>query len=137
MRTIVAAAVVFFLAPVGLAKAQEWPTRAVTMVVPYAAGGPVDTIGRILAARLSEILGQQVIIENAGGAGGMTGAARVAKSAPDGYTVLRSGSAVLAINQTLYKKPLYNAVTDFEHVVLFSDSARVLITRKDLSLIHI
>ena len=102
------------------------------MVVPYAAGGPVDTIGRILAARLSEILGQQVVIENAGGAGGMTGAARVAKAAPDGYTVLLSGSAVLAINQTLYKKPLYNAVTDFEHVVLFSDSARVLITRKDL-----
>ncbi|MEA2970337.1 MAG: hypothetical protein QOE78_3598, partial [Alphaproteobacteria bacterium] len=61
MRTIVAAAVVFFLAPVGLAKAQEWPTRAITMVVPYAAGGPVDTIGRVLAARLSEILGQQVV----------------------------------------------------------------------------
>ena len=80
------------------------------MVVPYAAGGPVDTIGRILAARLSEILGQQVVIENAGGAGGMTGASRVAKAAPDGYTVLLSGSAVLAINQTLYKKPLYNAV---------------------------
>ena len=62
----------------------------------------------------------------------MTGAARVAKAAPDGYTVLLSGSAVLAINQTLYKRPLYNAVTDFEHVALFSDSARVLITRKDL-----
>src|SRR5215831_12307757 len=62
----------------------------------------------------------------------MTGSSRVAKAPPDGYTVLLSGSAVLAINQTLYKKPLYNAVTDFEHVALFSDSARVLITRKDL-----
>ena len=132
MRTIVAAAIAFFLTSAGLAKAEAWPTRAVTMLVPYAAGGPVDTIGRILAARLSEILGQQVVIENAGGAGGMTGASRVAKAAPDGYTVLLSGSAVLAINQTLYKKPLYNAATDFEHVVLFSDSARVLITRKDL-----
>jgi tripartite-type tricarboxylate transporter receptor subunit TctC len=101
------------------------------MIVPYAAGGPVDTLGRILAARLSEILGQQVVVENAAGAGGMTGASRVAKSTPDGYTVLLSGSAVLAINQTLYKKPLYNAVTDFEHVALFSDSARVLIARKD------
>ncbi len=114
------------------AGAQEWPARPVTLVVPYAAGGPVDTIGRIMAARLSELLGQQVIIENVGGAGGMTGAARVAKATPDGYTVLLSGSAVLAINQTLYKKPLYNAVTDFEHAVLFSDSARVLIARKDL-----
>ena len=94
------------------------------MVVPYAAGGPIDTLARILAARLSEILGQQVVIENMPGAGGMTGASRVAKSAPDGYTVLLSGSAVLALNQTLYKKPLYNAVTDFEHVALFSDSAR-------------
>jgi tripartite-type tricarboxylate transporter receptor subunit TctC len=115
-----------------LANAQDWPSRPVTMIVPYAAGGPVDTVGRILAAQLSEVLSQQVVIENAGGAGGMTGAARVAKAPPDGYTVLLSGSAVLAINQTLYKRPLYNAVTDFEHVILFSDSARVLITRKDL-----
>ena len=114
------------------AGAREWPARPVTLVVPYAAGGPVDTIGRIMAARLSELLGQQVIIENVGGAGGMTGAARVAKATPDGYTVLLSGSAVLAINQTLYKKPLYNAVTDFEHAALFSDLARVLIARKSL-----
>ena len=81
---------------------------------------------------MSEILGQQVVIENMPGAGGMTGSSRVAKAAPDGYTVLLSGSAVLAINQTLYKKPLYNAVTDFTHVALFSDSARVVIARKDL-----
>ncbi|HLQ89572.1 MAG TPA: tripartite tricarboxylate transporter substrate-binding protein [Xanthobacteraceae bacterium] len=111
------------------AQAQNWPTRPVTMVVPYAAGGPIDTIGRIMAQRLSEVLGQTVIVENIGGAGGMTGAARVAKAAPDGYTLLMSGSAVLAINQTLYKKPLYNAVTDFEHVALFSDSTRVVIAR--------
>jgi tripartite-type tricarboxylate transporter receptor subunit TctC len=127
-----AAAIAVLLAPLVTASAQDWPTRAVTMVVPYAAGGPVDTLGRILAARLSEIFGQQVVVENVAGAGGMTGSSRVAKAPPDGYTVLLSGSAVLAINQTLYKKPLYNAVTDFEHVVLFSDSARVLITRKDL-----
>jgi len=114
------------------ARAEDWPTRPLNLIVPYAAGGPVDTIARILAARLSEILAQQVIIENVGGAGGMTGAARVAKATPDGYTVLLSGSAVLAINQTLYKKPLYNAATDFAHVALFSDSARVLIVRKDL-----
>ena len=115
----------------GVARAEDWPTRPVTMIVPYAAGGPVDTIARILGVRLGELLGQQIIIENVGGAGGMTGAARVAKAAPDGYAVLLSGSAVLAINQTLYKKPLYNALTDFEHVSFFSDSARVLIARKD------
>jgi len=79
VRTIVATATAFFLISAGTAQAEDWPTRAITMVVPYAAGGPVDTIGRILAARLSEILGQQVVIENAGGAGGMTGAARVAR----------------------------------------------------------
>ena len=127
-----AAAIALLLAPLATASAQDWPSRAVTMVVPYAAGGPVDTLGRILAARLSDILGQQVVVENVAGAGGMTGSSRVAKAPPDGYTVLLSGSAVLAINQTLYKRPLYNAVTDFEHVALFSDSARVLITRKDL-----
>jgi tripartite-type tricarboxylate transporter receptor subunit TctC len=111
------------------AAAQDWPTRPVNLVVPYAAGGPVDTISRIMAARMSELLGQQAIVENQGGAGGMTGAARVAKATPDGYTVLLSGSATLAMNQTLYKRPLYNAVTDFEHAALFSDSARVLIVR--------
>jgi tripartite-type tricarboxylate transporter receptor subunit TctC len=131
-RTIVGAAIALLLGAPGMADAQDWPTRAVNLVVPYAAGGPVDTIARILAAQLSENLGQQVVVENAGGAGGMTGAARVAKAAPDGYTVLLSGSAVLAINQTLYKRPLYNAVNDFEHVALFADSARVLIVRKDL-----
>jgi len=125
------AAIALLLAPLA-ASAQDWPTRAVTVVVPYAAGGPIDTLARILAARLSEILGQQVVVENIPGAGGMTGSSRVAKAAPDGYTVLLSGSAVLAINQSLYKKPLYNAVTDFEHVALFADSARVVIARKDL-----
>ena len=127
-RTLIALAMATVL-NASHAQAQNWPTRPVTMVVPYAAGGPIDTIGRIMAQRLSEVLGQTVIVENIGGAGGMTGAARVAKAAPDGYTLLMSGSAVLAINQTLYKKPLYNAVTDFEHVALFSDSTRVVIAR--------
>src|SRR5712675_1937262 len=128
-RFIAAAATAILLASASAASAQDWPARPINLVVPYAAGGPVDTVARILAARLGEVLGQQVIIENVGGAGGMTGAARVAKASPDGYTLLLSGSAVLAINQTLYKKPLYNAVTDFDHVALFSDSARVLIAR--------
>ena len=82
-------------------KISAWPNRPVTLVVPYAAGGPVDTIARIIAARLSEILGQQMVIENVGGAGGLTGTVRVAKAAPDGYTLLLSGSAVLSQNPTL------------------------------------
>jgi tripartite-type tricarboxylate transporter receptor subunit TctC len=115
----------------GAALGQDWPSRPITMVVPYAAGGPVDTVGRILASRLSEVLGQQVVAENVGGAGGMIGASRVAKAEPDGYTVLLGGSAVLAINQAIYKRPLYNGATDFAPVALFADSARVLIARKD------
>ncbi|MPZ37044.1 MAG: tripartite tricarboxylate transporter substrate binding protein BugD [Rhizobiales bacterium] len=130
MRTIIAAAVAFAAAGTP-AYAQSWPTRPINLVVPYAAGGPVDTIARILGARMSETLGQQIIIENVGGAGGMNGSQRVAKATPDGYSLLLSGSAVLAINQTLYRRPLYNSLTDFEHVVLHSDSARVLIARPD------
>jgi tripartite-type tricarboxylate transporter receptor subunit TctC len=125
------ATVIAWAATIAPAQAQSWPTRPINLVVPYAAGGPVDTIARILGARMSETLGQQVIIENVGGAGGMTGALRVAKATPDGYSLLLSGSAVLTINQTLYRRPLYNGQTDFEHVVMHSDSARILITRPD------
>jgi tripartite-type tricarboxylate transporter receptor subunit TctC len=115
----------------GAVLAQDWPSRSVTMVVPFAAGGPVDTLGRILSARLSEVLGQQVVVENVGGAGGMVGAARVARAEADGYTVLLGGSAALAFSQTIYKKPAYDAASDFTPVALFADSARVLIARKD------
>ena len=114
------------------ASAQDWPARPVTMIVPYAAGGPVDTVGRIMAQGLTEALGQQVVVENVGGAGGMTGANRVAKAAPDGYTVLLGGSATLTLVPALYgKKTLYDPLTDFAHVVQFADSARILIARKD------
>ena len=90
------------LTPAG---AEDWPTHAVTMVVPFAAGGGTDVLGRIVGRRLSETLGQQVIIENVGGAGGMIGSARVARAAPDGYQFIL-GSRADAINQTLYKHPL-------------------------------
>jgi tripartite-type tricarboxylate transporter receptor subunit TctC len=114
------------------APAQDWPSRPMTMVVAYAAGGPVDTIARIFGQRLSEVLGQQVVIENIGGAGGMVGASRVAKAPPDGYNFLFGGLSNLAQNQTLYKQPLYNAATDFTPVGLVTDSPRVLIARKDI-----
>ena len=112
--------------------AQDWPTRPITMVVPFAAGGATDVIGRILNPHLSEILGQQVIIENIGGAGGMIGAHRVAKAAPDGYQFVLGTAGTHAQNQTLYKHPLYNAATDFAPVVLVAEQPLVLIARKDL-----
>jgi tripartite-type tricarboxylate transporter receptor subunit TctC len=112
-------------------QAQNWPTRAVTMVVPFAAGGGTDVLGRIVAKRLSETLGQQVIVENVGGAGGMMGSARVAKSPPDGYQFV-VGSRADAINQTLYKMPLYSLLNDLEPVVLVADQPTVMVARKDL-----
>jgi tripartite-type tricarboxylate transporter receptor subunit TctC len=117
---------------VGTVSAQQWPTRPVTLVVPFAAGGPIDTIGRILAARLSELLGQQMVVENIGGAGGMTGTVRVAKAAPDGYQIVLGNVGTHAGNQTLYRNPLYNAATDFAAVILVVELPLVLVARKDL-----
>ena len=114
------------------AVAQDWPLRPVTMVVSFAAGGGADVMGRILAQRLSELMGQQVIVENVGGAGGMTGTYRVARAAPDGYQIALGSVGTHAYNQTLYKKPLYNAATDFAPVALLAETPQVLVTRKDL-----
>src|SRR5882757_138400 len=114
------------------AVAETWPTRAVTMVVPFAAGSSSDTAGRVLAVGLSEALGQQVIIENVAGGGGMTGTARVAKATPDGYQFVFASVDSMAIVPTMHKKPLYNSVTDFTAVGLAVEQPIVLITRKDL-----
>lgn len=113
-------------------RAETWPTRPVTMVVPFAAGGPMDVVARILQSTLSGALQQQVIIENVGGAGGMTGTAKVAKSTPDGYQFLLGNVGTQAVSQTLYKQPLYNTLTDFTPVVLIADLSLVLVARKDL-----
>ena len=129
-RTAMSIAALIYAAP--SATAQDWPTRPVTMVVPFAAGSASDTLARILGARLSEVLGQQVIIENVGGAGGMTGVARVAKAATDGYQFVLGGVDTFAQNQTLYKKPLYNSVADFEPVALMVEQAILLVIRNEL-----
>ena len=110
--------------------AQNWPDRPVTMVVPFAAGGGTDLLGRIVAKRLSEVLGQQVVVENVGGAGGMIGSARVVKSPPDGYTMV-IGTTADAINQSLYKAPLYNFAADLVPAGLMGDQPTVLLARKD------
>jgi tripartite-type tricarboxylate transporter receptor subunit TctC len=114
------------------AMAETWPTRPVTMVVPFAAGSASDTVGRILAARLSEILGQQVLVENIGGAGGMTGTARVATAAPDGYQFVLGSVDTFAMNQSLYKKLPYDSAADFVPVGLVIEQPILLIVRNDL-----
>ena len=116
----------------GMASAQEWPTRSVTMVVPFAAGGTTDVLGRVMALRMGEILGQPVVVENVGGAGGMAGSLRVARAQPDGYQFLFSGLGAMVLSQALQKTPAYNAATDFAPVALFAEVPLVLIARKDL-----
>ncbi len=115
-----------------LAAAQPWPTRPVTMVVPFAAGGPMDVVGRLMASSLGETLGQQIVIENVGGGGGMTGALRVARAAPDGSQFVLGNVGTHAVSQSMFKNPPYRVLTDFTPVALFADLSLVLVTRKDL-----
>ena len=102
------------------------------MIVPFAAGGPQDVLGRLMAQRMSEILGKQIVVENIGGAGGVTGSKRVADAQPDGYTMGIGSVGTHAHNQTLYKRPAYDAAADFTPVALIAETPSVLITRKDL-----
>jgi tripartite-type tricarboxylate transporter receptor subunit TctC len=110
----------------------SWPDRPLTMVVPLAAGSGIDVLARVLAPHLSEILGQPVIVENVTGAGGTTGAARVAKATPDGHQFLLGGTGTHAFAQALYQHPPYDALNDFAHVALVAEQPVVLIARKDL-----
>jgi len=128
-RLIAAALAVACAAP---AAAQEWPARTLTMVVPFPAGGPIDVVGRILAPPMSELLGQQIIIENVAGAGGSTGSLRVAKAAPDGYQFVIGNAGTHTYSQLLTKKPLYDAVADFAPVAVFVENSKVLVARKEL-----
>ena len=131
-RTLFGAALAALLALTGSANAQNFPDHPLTMVIPFAAGGPTDVLGRVMAARMGEILGQNVIVENVGGAGGMTGAKKVADARPDGYTMVLGTVGTHAQGQTLYKHPLYNAVTDFTPVGLIAEVPIALLVRKDL-----
>src|SRR5436853_3705208 len=114
------------------ALAQTYPSRPIVMVVPYAAGGTFDVMGRIIAVRMSELLGQQIVVENTTGAGGIIGVTRVVNAVPDGYTILLGSTGTHAYNQTIYRKRRYDAVNDFTPVTLFSEQIMVLEVRKDL-----
>ena len=131
MRSVLAIAAAL-LSPISLVMAQEWPQRPVKIVVAAAAGGPIDVFGRVMAERLSPILGQNVFIENVPGAGGMVGGQAVARAEPDGHAALLGTIATHTHSQNLYKAPLYNAATDFAPVGLIAEIPLVLIVRKDL-----
>jgi tripartite-type tricarboxylate transporter receptor subunit TctC len=130
-RTVAAGSAALLLIFCRPATAGEWPERAVTLVVPFAAGGGTDVMARILARPMAEELGQDVIIENVTGAGGMVGSAHVARAAPDGYTIL-FGSRSAAIDMTLYKHPSYSLVNDLAPIALVADQPTMLVARKDL-----
>jgi tripartite-type tricarboxylate transporter receptor subunit TctC len=132
MYRVLPAAAAALIALAGTTGAQSWPTRPITLVVPFAAGGGIDVSVRIQAQHMSELLGQSIVIDNVGAAAGTIGSQRVAKAAPDGYTLLIGNSGTHAYSQSLYKRPPYNAATDFSPVGLVSDSPRILLARKDL-----
>jgi tripartite-type tricarboxylate transporter receptor subunit TctC len=118
---------------VGARAQTAYPTRSITMVVPFAAGGPTDVLARILGQRMSQSLGQQIIVEDVTGAGGTLGAARVAKAAPDGYTMVMGNLGTHAASIGLYKSLAYDPRTSFEPVMLASTTPMVLLVKKDLA----
>lgn len=114
-----------------IASAQSFPTQPITIVVPFSAGGPTDTVTRLVAQAMGQDLGQQVIVENVGGAGGTLGAARVAQAEPNGYTLLLHHIG-MATTATLYRELPYNALEDFAHVGLVTEVPMVMVGRRDL-----
>jgi len=115
----------------GACFAQDWPSKPVRIIVPFAPGGPVDIIARIVGVKLNDAFGQQFVIENRTGAGGNIGAAAVAKSAPDGYTVLITSSAI-AVNVSLYSDPGYNAERDFLAVAIPASQPNMIIVNASM-----
>jgi tripartite-type tricarboxylate transporter receptor subunit TctC len=115
-----------------VAQAEDYPSRPITTIVPFAAGGPTDILGRVVAQAISPMLGQQVIIEDTTGAGGTIGATKAARAAPDGYTMLMGNLGTQAASVGIYSKLAYDPRTDFEPVILVASTPMVLVTRKTL-----
>jgi tripartite-type tricarboxylate transporter receptor subunit TctC len=129
-RSLLAATALAATLVAGTARA-EYPERTITMVVPFSAGGPTDTVARLVAESMSKDLGQQVIIENVGGAGGTLGAGRVAMSGPDGYTVLLHHIG-MATSATLYRNLAYDTLGAFDYIGLVTEVPMTIVARKDL-----
>jgi tripartite-type tricarboxylate transporter receptor subunit TctC len=132
MKRMALAAAAALAAFTTAASAQDWPTRPITLIVPFAAGGGVDASARLQAVAIGEALGQTIVIENVGAAAGTLGSGRVAKAAPDGYTMLIGNSGTQVYSQALYKKKPYDAVADFEPVAVVTESPRILVARNGL-----
>ncbi|HEY8380860.1 MAG TPA: tripartite tricarboxylate transporter substrate binding protein [Microvirga sp.] len=130
LKTALGAATASLL--VGSAVAQTYPQRPITLVVPFAAGGSTDVVARIVAQKMGESIGQQVVVENVAGAGGSTGAARVAKADPDGYTILMATVATHALNPLMLKRKPYDPVTDFAPISLLAIVPNVLVVNPQL-----
>lgn len=129
MRSLVAFAIGAGLAMA--ASAQSWPTRAVTLVVPFAAGGPVDTVARILSEPMRKSLGQSVVVDNTTGAAGSIGVGRVARAAPDGYTLSIGHWSTHVVNGAIYALP-YDLLADLEPVAMVAANPMIVITKNDL-----
>ncbi|NNU45369.1 tripartite tricarboxylate transporter substrate-binding protein [Ramlibacter montanisoli] len=129
-RCVRALAAVSFALAAAAAAAQAWPSRPITMVMPYAPGGPGDTITRVFAAAMQKTLGQQIVVDNPAGASGTIGTAKVARSAPDGYTLLMIHVSH-ATNLAMYKGLPYHPVDDFEPIGSATNGPMVIVTRND------
>ncbi len=127
-----AAAAGLAVAPLSAMAQAAYPTKPITVIVPFAAGGPTDALARVLTARMGEALGQTMIVENVGGAGGTIGVNKAAKATPDGYTVLFTHMGTLAVNIALYKSLPYDSQKDLEPVGLGGTNPMVLVVKKDL-----
>src|SRR5262249_23309382 len=127
MRRLAVAACALLLATFSAA-AQDFPTHPITLIVPFPAGGGVDAVARIVAERLSHALGQPIVIDNRGGAGGVIGTRLAARAAPDGYTLVMSHTGTTSINPTLYANPGYDPRKDFTPIGLISSTPIVIMT---------
>src|SRR5690349_8417309 len=123
----ITATLLAFVASLGIAAAQDYPNRPVTLVVPYAAGGGNDVMARIVGEKMSRTLGQQFVIDNRAGAGGALATRQVAKAAPDGYTLVIGGTGSLAVNPTLLPNVGYDVRKDFASVGMIGSSAMIVV----------
>jgi tripartite-type tricarboxylate transporter receptor subunit TctC len=130
-RLWIVAAILPMLAGMNGAQAEDYPARTITMIVPFAAGGPADITGRIVADIFTHYLGQRVVVENVGGAGGTIGALRAARAAPDGYTILSGHLGTNALVSAFYPDLSYDPQKDFEPIGLTAEYPELLVVRKD------